>query len=56
MGDLPWTRNRKKHFVFPQKALRYSAVMLGSSGSGKSVHCSTRNLTQWLGNTDCALC
>jgi len=38
MGDLPWTRKhkRKKHFVFPEKALRTSAVMLGSSGSGKS--------------------
>lgn len=34
MGDLPW--KRKKHFVYPQKALRYSAVILGSSGSGKS--------------------
>jgi hypothetical protein len=34
MGDLPW--KRKKLFVFPQKALRYSAVTLGSSGSGKS--------------------
>ena len=34
MGDLAWIRN--KHFVFPQKALRYSAVALGSSGSGKS--------------------
>ncbi len=36
MGDLPWTRNKNKHFVFPPQALRYSAVMLGSSGSGKS--------------------
>jgi hypothetical protein len=38
MGDLPWTRkrHRKKHFVFPEKALRTSAVMLGASGSGKS--------------------
>src|SRR6266851_275605 len=36
MGDLAWTRNKNKHFVFPQKALRYSAVILGSSGSGKS--------------------
>jgi len=38
MGDLPWIRKRKrkKHFVFPEKALRTSAVMLGSSGSGKS--------------------
>jgi hypothetical protein len=38
MGDLPWTRKRhqKKHFVFPEKALCTSAVMLGSSGSGKS--------------------
>jgi hypothetical protein len=34
MGDLAWKRN--KLFVFPQKALHYSAVMLGSSGSGKS--------------------
>src|SRR5947207_3329335 len=34
MGDLAWTRN--KHFVYPLKALRYSAVALGSSGSGKS--------------------
>ncbi len=34
MGDLAWKRN--KHFVYPQKALRYSAVALGSSGSGKS--------------------
>ncbi len=34
MGDLLWTRN--KHFVFPLKALKYSAVTLGSSGSGKS--------------------
>jgi len=36
MGDLAWTRNKNKHFVFPQQALRYSAVILGSSGSGKS--------------------
>ena len=34
MGDLAWKRN--KLFVFPQEALRYSAVALGSSGSGKS--------------------
>lgn len=35
MGDLAWTRRGK--FVFPQKALRYHAVALGSTGSGKSV-------------------
>ncbi len=34
MGDLPWKRNHL--FGFPLKALRYSAVTLGSSGSGKS--------------------
>ena len=34
MGDLAWKRNR--YFVFPLKALKYSAVTLGSSGSGKS--------------------
>src|SRR5260370_29354072 len=36
MGDLAWTRKKHKYFVYPQKALRYSAVALGSSGSGKS--------------------
>jgi hypothetical protein len=34
MGDLKWQRNHL--FGFPQNALRYSAVALGSSGSGKS--------------------
>src|SRR5260221_14074935 len=34
MGDLAWKQNG--YFGFPQKALRYSAVALGSSGSGKS--------------------
>src|SRR5258708_23800387 len=34
MGDLPWKRNHL--FGFPVKALSYSAVTLGSSGSGKS--------------------
>ncbi|MGB8348780.1 MAG: hypothetical protein WCD86_28135 [Ktedonobacteraceae bacterium] len=34
MGDLAWKRRR--YVVFPLKALRYSAVALGSSGSGKS--------------------
>lgn len=34
MGDLNWQHNHL--FGFPQKALRYSAVALGSSGSGKS--------------------
>ncbi len=44
MGDLAWKRN--KHFVYPQKALRYSAVALGSSGSGKSA--TTQVLTSLL--------
>jgi hypothetical protein len=35
MGDLAWKRRGK--FVFPKKALRYHAVALGSTGSGKSV-------------------
>jgi hypothetical protein len=36
MGDLLWKRNSNRYFVFPLKALHYSAVALGSSGSGKS--------------------
>src|SRR6266496_116862 len=35
MGDLAW--KQRGLFVFPLKALRYHAVVLGSSGSGKSV-------------------
>ncbi len=35
MGDLAWKRRGK--FGFPQKALRYHAVALGSTGSGKSI-------------------
>lgn len=34
MGDLNWKRKGK--FVYPEKALKYSAVVLGQSGSGKS--------------------
>ena len=34
MGDLPWTR--RGMFGFPLKALRLHAVVLGSSGSGKT--------------------
>src|SRR5713226_4384207 len=35
MGNLAWKRRGK--FVFPEKALRYHAVALGSTGSGKSI-------------------
>ncbi len=35
MGDLRWI-HRKKRFVYPLKALRYHAVALGGSGSGKT--------------------
>lgn len=34
MGDLTWKRNG--YFGYPLKALRYHAVVLGSSGTGKS--------------------
>ncbi len=34
MGDLAWTR--RKLFGYPLKALRYHAVALGGSGSGKT--------------------
>ena len=34
MGDLPWTR--RGLFGFPLKALRLHAIVLGSSGSGKT--------------------
>jgi len=35
MGNLTWTR-KKHYFCFPQGALRYHAVALGASGSGKT--------------------
>jgi len=34
MGDLAW--NKHGYFGFPEKALRTHAVVLGSSGSGKT--------------------
>jgi hypothetical protein len=34
MGDLKWTQRR--HFGFPEKAMRTHAVIFGSTGSGKT--------------------